>query len=176
MQQTFIGERGTLDSEFEVKAGVKIRKATVEDAISLRNFCFSSANLEDIEKQLKDDTAKMERGELFRLVADSNGFAVGSIQFQVDKHNKEIANVLQIVVSPPFRGTAIASKLMDSAAELARQNKVKMLQVEVPRADLKVIESYKKLGFVEKEYLVLERSLAILDEKDKGKAEGEVKK
>lgn len=171
MQQTFIGDRGSLDNEFEIKAGIKIRKAMAEDAQSLRNFCFPALGLEDIEKQLKDDIAKMERGELFRLIADANGFAVGSLLLQVNKHNKEVADVLQIVVSPPFRGTPIASKLIDAAADLAKQNKVSMLQTEVPRSDLKVIESYKKLGFVEREYVTLEKSLPVVEEKIKEEKE-----
>lgn len=173
MQQTFIGDRGMQDHEFEIKAGIKIRKATIEDSASLRNFCFTASSLDDVEKQMKDDIAKMDRGELFRLVADANGFAVGSIQLQVNKYNKEVADVVQIVVSPPFRGTAIASRLMESAAELAKQHKVKLLQTEVLRSDLKMIESYKKLGFFEKEYVVLERNLISEGGKEKGKEEKE---
>ena len=69
-----------MEKGFDITAGLKIRKVTMDDATALRTYCFPSDTLEETEKQLKRDIEQMERGEIFRLVAEVNGYAVGNIQ------------------------------------------------------------------------------------------------
>ena len=84
----------TVEQGFDITAGLKIRKATMDDATALRAYCFPSDTLEETEKQLKRDIERMERGEMFRLVAEVNSYAVGNIQLEFNKgKRKKVAQI-----------------------------------------------------------------------------------
>ena len=148
-----------MEQVFDITTGLKIRKAEIDDASSLHAFCFPSETLEEVEKKLKRDVERMDRGEIYRLIAEVNGYAVGNVLIEIDKKNKKIAQVSQLVVTGPWRGTATADKLLDVASDMARQNNVEILQIEANRSDGKLIEKYKSWGFVEKEIIILEKKL-----------------
>jgi len=148
-----------MEQVFDITAGLKIRKATIDDTSSLHAFCFPSETLEEVEKKLKRDVERMDRGEAYRLVAEVNGYAVGNVLLEFDKKNKKIAQVSQIAVTGPLRGSAAADKLLDVASDMAKQNNVEILQIEANRSDGKIIEKYKSWGFVEKEVIILEKKL-----------------
>ena len=148
-----------MEQVFDITTGMKIRKAEIDDASSLHAFCFPSETLEEVEKKLKRDVERMDRGEAYRLIAEVNGYAVGNLLIEIDKKNKKIAQVSQLVVTGPWRGTATADKLLDVASDMARQNSVEILQIEANRSDGKLIEKYKSWGFVEKEIIILEKKL-----------------
>jgi N-acetylglutamate synthase-like GNAT family acetyltransferase len=148
-----------MEQVFDITAGLKIRKANIDDTSSLHAFCFPSETLEEVEKKLKRDVERMDRGEAYRLVAEVNGYAVGNVLLEFDKKNKKIAQVSQLAVTGPLRGSATADKLLDVASDMAKQNNVEILQIEANRSDGKVIEKYKSWGFVEKEIIILEKKL-----------------
>ena len=148
-----------MEQVFDITTGLKIRKAEIDDTSSLHNFCFPSETLEEVEKKLKRDVDRMDRGEAYRLVAEVNGYAVGNVLLEFDKKNKKIAQVSQLAVTGPLRGSATADKLLDVASDMAKQNNVEILQIEANRSDGKVIEKYKSWGFVEKEIIILEKKL-----------------
>jgi N-acetylglutamate synthase-like GNAT family acetyltransferase len=148
-----------MEQVFDITTGLKIRKAEIDDASSLHAFCFPSETLEEVEKKLKRDVERMDRGEVYRLIAEVNGYAVGNVLIEIDKKSKKIAQVSQLVVTGPWRGTATADKLLDVASDMSRQNSVEILQIEANRSDGKLIEKYKSWGFVEKEIIILEKKL-----------------
>ena len=98
-----------MEQGFDITAGLKIRKATMDDATALSTYCFPSDTLEETEKQLKTDIERMERGDMFRLVAEVNGYAVGNIQLEFSKgKRKKVAEIHKLIVfhiiwSPPDR-------------------------------------------------------------------------
>lgn len=148
-----------MEQAFDITAGLRIRKVSVDDATALRTYCFPSDTLEEVEKQLKQDIERMERGEMYRLVAEVNGYAIGNIQLEFDRRNRKVAQIHKLVVTGPFRGSAIADKLVDAISEMAKQNGVETLQIEAHRSDGKIIEKYKSWGFAEKETTILEKKL-----------------
>lgn len=148
-----------MEQVFDITAGLKIRKANIDDASSLHTFCFPSETLEEVEKKLKRDIERMDRGDVLRLVAEINGYAIGNILLEFDKKNKRIAQVSQLVVTGPLRGSLVADKLIEVASNSAKQNGVETLQIEANRSDGKLIEKYKSWGFVEKEIIILEKKL-----------------
>ncbi|HGE72094.1 TPA: GNAT family N-acetyltransferase [Candidatus Poribacteria bacterium] len=148
-----------MEQVFDITTGLKIRKASIDDASSLHTYCFPSETLEEVEKKLKRDIERMDRGDAYRLVADINGYAVGNILLEFDKKNKKVAQVSQLVVTGPLRGSLVADKLMEVASDSAKQNNVEILQIEANRSDGKLIEKYKSWGFVEKEIIILEKKL-----------------
>lgn len=148
-----------MEQAFEITAGLRIRKVSVDDATALSTYCFPSDTLEQVEKQLKKDIERMERGEMYRLVAEVNGYAVGNIQLEFDRKNRKVAYIHKLIVTGPFRGTAVADKLVDAISDLAKQSSVKMLHIEAQRSDGKIIEKYRSWGFAEKDTIILERKL-----------------
>jgi len=148
-----------MEQVFDITTGLKIRKASMDDSGSLHTYCFPSETLEEVEKKLKRDIDRMDRGDAYRMVAEINGYAVGSILLEFDKKNKKIAQVSQIVVTGPLRGSVVAEKLIEVASDVAKQNNVETLQIEANRSDGKLIERYKSWGFVEKEIIILEKKL-----------------
>ena len=149
-----------VEQGFDITAGLKIRKVVMDDATALRSYCFPSETLEETEKQLKQDMERMERGEIFRLVAEVNGYAVGNIQLEFTKgKRKKVAQIHKLIVTGPFRGSTVADRLVDAISEMAKQSDVSVIQLEANRSDGKIIEKYKSWGFEEKETIILEKKL-----------------
>jgi N-acetylglutamate synthase-like GNAT family acetyltransferase len=149
-----------VEQAFDIAAGLRIRKASIDDATALRTYCFPSDTLEQVEKRLKRDIERMERGEMYRLVAEVNGYAVGNIQLDFERRNRKVAQIHRLIVTGPFRGSAVADRLVDAISEVAKQSGVEVLQIEAQRSDGKIIEKYKSWGFAEKETIILERELS----------------
>lgn len=148
-----------MEQAFDITAGMKVRKVTMDDATALRTYCFPSDTLEKVEKQLKQDIDKMERGEMFRMVAEVNGYAIGNIQLDFNKRDRKTAQIHQLIVTGPFRGSATADRLVEAICEMAKQSGVGLVQLEAQRSDGKIIEKYKSWGFEEKETIILEKKL-----------------
>jgi len=149
----------SMEQVFDITTGLKIRKAIIDDASSLHAYCFQSDTLEEVEKRLRRDVERMERGEMYRLVAEVNGYAIGNIQLEFDKKNRKVAQISQLVVTGPLRGSVVADRLVDAISSMAKQSNVEVLQIEANRSDGKIIEKYKSWGFVEKEIIILEKRL-----------------
>lgn len=148
-----------MEQAFDITAGLRVRKVAMDDATALRTYCFPSDTLEKVEKQLKQDIDKMERGEMFRMVAEVNGYAVGNIQLDFNKRNRKTAQIHKLIVTGPFRGSATADRLVEAVCEMAKQSGVELIQLEAQRSDGKIIEKYKSWGFEEKETIILEKKL-----------------
>ena len=148
-----------MEQAFDITAGLRVRKVTIDDATALRTYCFPSDTLEKVEKQLKQDIEKMERGEMFRMVAEVNGYAIGNIQLDFSKRNRKTAQIHKLIVTGPFRGSATADALVEAVCEMAKQSGVELIQLEAQRSDGKIIEKYKSWGFEEKETIILEKKL-----------------
>ena len=148
-----------MEHGFDITAGLMVRKVSIDDALALHTYCFPSDTLEQVEKQLKLDIERMERGEIYRLVAEVNGYAIGNIRLEFDKGNRKIARIRKLIVTGPFRGSAVADRLVDSISGTANQSGAEVLQIEAKRSDGKIIEKYKSWGFVEKDTMILEKKL-----------------
>jgi len=148
-----------MEQVFDITTDLKIRKAVPDDTGSLHTYCFPSETLDEVEKKLKRDIDRMDRGEAYRFVAEMNGYAMGNILLEFDKKSKKVAQISQIAVAPPWRGTIIADKLVEVASAIAKESNVETLQIDANRSDGKLIEKYKGWGFVEKEIIILEKKL-----------------
>ncbi|MBM3211124.1 GNAT family N-acetyltransferase [Candidatus Poribacteria bacterium] len=148
-----------MEKAFDITTGLRIRKVNTEDAASLHTYCFPSDTLDEVEKRLKQDIEKMEKGQMYRLVAEINGYAVGNIQLEFEKKDRKVAQINKLVVTGLFRGTAVADKLVEAISDMAKQSGVEILQIEAQRSDGKIIEKYKSWGFAERDIIILEKKL-----------------
>ena len=148
-----------LEQEFEIKAILRIRRPTMEDAPALHTDCFPSHKAKDVEEKLRSDLEDMEGGKVIRLVADAGGYAIGNIKLTLDEENPSVGRVSDVVVAGPFKGINVADKLMQVLSDVAKSKGVKTLEVQVHRSETRVIEAFKKWGFSEREIITLEKHL-----------------
>ena len=148
-----------MEQEFEIKAILRIRRPTMEDAPALHTYCFSSLKPGDVEEKLRSDLEDMESGKVIRLVADAGGYAIGNIKLTLDEENPSVGQVSDIAVAGPFKGINVADKLMQVLSDVAKSKGVKTLEVQVHRSETRVIEAFKRWGFSEREIITLEKHL-----------------
>ena len=156
-----------MDEEIKVETVLKVRDAEAKDAEALGTYCFSTLPEEQVKAELDSDLEKMKKGEVYRLVVDASGYAIGSIKLEFNKYgDPELAQIEDLAVAPPFRQFGVASQLVESISNVAKDKGVKTIQVEADRDNARVIESYQEWGFDERPVVTLQRQLAAEEEEE----------
>jgi N-acetylglutamate synthase-like GNAT family acetyltransferase len=151
------------DQEFELTTKLRIRAAAANDAKALEQYCFTSGTAAEIDEELLDDLARTEKGEVYRIVAEASGHAIGNIRLERHPLNPEIGEVSQLAVSAPFRQFAVADKLIDFTEQVAQENDITTLQIELSRSEEAIINAYKGWGFDERSVVTLQKAVGAAD-------------
>ena len=151
------------DQEFELTTKLRIRAATANDAKALEQYCFTGRTAAEIDEELQDDLARTEKGEVYRMVAEASGHAIGNIRLERHPLNPEIGEVSQLAVSAPFRQFAVADKLIDFTEQVAQENDIATLQIELSRSEEAIINAYKGWGFDERPVVTLQKTVGAAD-------------
>ena len=151
------------NQEFELTTTLRIRPAAVNDAKALEQYCFTGKTTEEIGQELQEDLSRTQQGEVYRIVAEASGHAIGNIRLERHPLNPEIGEVSQLAVSAPFRQFAVADRLIDSAEEVAQENGITTLQIELSRAEEPIINAYKGWGFDERPVITLQKAVGSSD-------------
>ena len=109
------------------------------------------------DRELQDDLARTQKGEVYRIVAEASGHAIGNIRLERQPHNSEIAEVSQLAVSAPFRQFAVADRLIESTEQVAADNGITTLQIELSPSEEPIINAYKAWGFDERPVVTLQK-------------------
>ena len=147
------------NQEFELTTTLRIRAADANDARALEQYCFTGKTTAEIGHELQDDLSRTEKGEVYRIVAEASGHAIGNIRLERHPLNPEIGEVGQLAVSAPFRQFAVADRLIDSAEEVAQENGITTLQIELSRSEEAIINAYKGWGFDERPVVTLQKAV-----------------
>ena len=151
------------DQEFELTTTLRIRPAAANDARALEQYCFTGKTTEEIDQELQDDLSRTERGEVFRIVAEASGHAIGNIRLERHPLDSEIGEVGQLAVSAPFRQFAVADRLIEFTEQVAQENRITTLQIELSRAEEAIINAYKGWGFDERPVVTLQKAVGSAD-------------
>ena len=151
------------NQEFELTTTLRIRPAAANDATALEQYCFTSKTTEEIDQELQEDLSRTQQGEVYRIVAEASGHAIGNIRLERHPLNPEIGEVSQLAVSAPFRQFAVADRLIDSAEEVAQENGITTLQIELSRSEEAIINAYKGWGFDERPVITLQKAVGSSD-------------
>jgi N-acetylglutamate synthase-like GNAT family acetyltransferase len=143
--------------EFQLVAQLTIRSAEAKDATDLHTYCFAEETLEDITNALNEDLKSERKNDVFRLVADASGHAIGNIRLERSKTDDEVGQIDQLAVSAPFRSFRISAKLVEVTEQVAQENDIKTLRIEVPESETSIIQAYKNWGFSERPIVTLEK-------------------
>ena len=147
------------DQEFELTTKLRIRAAAADDAKALELYCFTGRTTEEIDQELQEDLARTQKGEVYRIVAESSGQAIGNIRLERHALNSEIGEVGQLAVSAPFRQFAVADRLIDFAEQVAAVNGITTLQIELAPSEEAIINAYKNWGFDERPVVTLQKTV-----------------
>ena len=151
------------DQEFELTTKLRIRAAAADDAKALEQYCFTGRAAAEIDQELREDLSRTERGEVYRIVAEASGHAIGNIRLERHPLNPEIGDVSQLAVSAPFRQFAVADRLIDFTEQIAQENGITTLQIELSRSEEPIINAYKSWGFDERPVITLQKTVGASD-------------
>lgn len=151
------------DQEFELTTKLRIRAAAADDAKALEQYCFTGRAAAEIDQELREDLSRTERGEVYRIVAEASGHAIGNIRLERHPLNPEIGDVSQLAVSAPFRQFAVADRLIDFTEQVAQENGITTLQIELSRSEEPIINAYKGWGFDERPVITLQKTVGASD-------------
>ena len=151
------------NQEFELTTTLRIRPAAANDAKALEQYCFTGKTTEEIDQELQEDLSRTEKGEVYRIVAEASGHAIGNIRLERHPLNPEIGEVGQLAVSAPFRQFAVADRLIDSTEQVAQENGITTLQIELSRSEDAIINAYKGWGFDERPIVTLQKTVGASD-------------
>ncbi len=151
------------DQEFELTTKLRIRTAAADDAKALEQYCFTGRAAAEIDQELQEDLSRTERGEVYRIVAEASGHAIGNIRLERHPLNPEIGDVSQLAVSAPFRQFAVADRLIEFTEQIAQENGITTLQIELSRSEEPIINAYKGWGFDERPVITLQKTVGASD-------------
>jgi ribosomal protein S18 acetylase RimI-like enzyme len=81
------------------------------------------------------------------FIAFSNDMPIGMTALYRDNDNIDVGELLQVWVSPEYRGTTVAKDLMDTIIEWAEENNFRKVIAGVTKANARALKFYIKYGF-----------------------------
>ena len=147
------------DQAFEFSAKLEFRPMKDDDVQDLQTYCFSNKTIDEIKEEINQDLDRIEKGEVFRIIADAGGHAIGQVRIERATAQSTVANVGNLYVSGPFRAFGVSAKLIESAVEMANENGIETLEIEVMKSDTAIIEAYRNWGFEERPTITLQKKI-----------------
>ena len=151
------------NQEFELTTTLRIRPAAANDAKALEQYCFTGKTTEEIGQELQEDLSRTQKGEVYRIVAEASGHAIGNIRLERHPLAPEIGEVGQLAVSAPFRQFAVADRLIEATEQVAEENGITTLQIELSPSEEAIINAYKGWGFDERPVITLQKTVGSSD-------------
>ena len=149
------------DQAFEFSAKLEFRPMKDDDVQDLQTYCFSNKTIDEIKEEISQDLDRIEKGEVFRIIADAGGHAIGQVRIERATAQSTVANVGGLYVSAPFRAFGVSAKLIESAVKTASENKIETLEIEVMKSDVAIIDAYRNWGFEERPTIILQKSITV---------------
>ena len=147
------------DQAFEFSAKLEFRPMKDDDVQDLQTYCFSNKTIDEIKEEINQDLDRIEKGEVFRIIADAGGHAIGQVRIERATVQSTVANVGDLYVSGPFRAFGVSAKLIESAVEMANENGIETLEIEVMKSDTAIIEAYRNWGVEERPTITLQKKI-----------------
>ncbi len=98
---------------------------------------------------LADLLVRLEKDDVFFLVAEVNGEVIGSSDLHPGKGSEKIMGQVGIAVKDGFRNMGIGSRMMQSVVRYAKEMGLRVLELRVFATNARALHFYEKLGFLE---------------------------
>lgn len=139
---------------------ISIRKATLDDILTIQQIAYTTwyPTFEDILSQEQIQymlemmystgslTEQIEIKKHNFYLAEENNIALGFISVEFNYQEKSIAKIHKIYILPSAQGKGVGKLLMQKAEEIAREQKLKKLSLNVNRFN-KALNFYENLGY-----------------------------
>jgi GNAT superfamily N-acetyltransferase len=127
-----------------------IRPVRPEDAVDLRENCFSANTLEEIEADIQQRVEAFAQGIQVQLVAEVDGTVVGTGILTRNEHPfmKHRGKVGSLVVHPAFQRRGIARRIIAEMHVYAVSMGIEFLEIGC-RGGTPAEQVYPRLGFIE---------------------------
>ncbi len=145
------------NQNFNLTGVLQIREAKATDAETLHVYCLTEKTKKQVTDELKADLA--EGSNVYRLVAEASGYAIGQIKVKQHPTDKKIGQIGELAVSGPFRQLGVADHLIKAAEATSAENGIKTLEIEIASSEGPVVQRYKDWGFTEKPTVVLQKTI-----------------
>jgi RimJ/RimL family protein N-acetyltransferase len=103
---------------------------------------------EEESEWLPEMLARLEKDELFFLVAEVGGKVIASSDIHIMSGNDKHVGVLGIVIKSGFRDSGIGTEMMKTLVELAVTLGLKVLTLQAYATNKRAVHVYEKVGFV----------------------------
>ncbi len=129
---------------------VTIRPVRLDDAIHVRENCFSMNTLEQVQSQIAANLQAFAEGKIVQLVAEVDGIVVGIVSLERKFHplTAHRAELTGLVVNPKYQGQGIARRLVEECCNRAVSMGLEILEIRC-RAGEPAEQVYRRLGFIE---------------------------
>ena len=129
---------------------VIVRPVELSDAADVRENCFSTNTLEEVESRIEANLRAVERRSGIQLVAEVRGMVVGTVGLTrnpspIPAHRAELDS---LVVHPSVQRQGIGRELVAASCVCAQSMGVDILEVSC-RAGTAAEKVYARLGFIE---------------------------
>ncbi|HIB87228.1 TPA: GNAT family N-acetyltransferase [Candidatus Poribacteria bacterium] len=146
-----------MSQELELHGTLQLRSAALEDAEELQTYCFPDQSVQEVTDHLAEDLEKRNRDEVYRIVAETGGHSIGQVRIERSVLENTTATIGDLKVLAPFRAFGVSTMLIEYAEQLAKDNGVQSLEIELSVSERSVIEAYRKWGYKERQTVVLEK-------------------
>lgn len=139
-----------LCDRFNVTMEVVIRQAVADDLPNLEWFGVFTAHREIILTTFLNQ----QKGQSLMLIADANGFPVGQVWLDFEKHKAERVGVLWAVrVVPWLRNLGIGTRLIHAAEKLLTERGYAWAELGVEIENEAAKRLYERLGYIQTQRL-----------------------
>ena len=136
------------------------RWADLDDLLELINslveeeaeiYITEKLNREQEAEWLKKVLSRLERNEVFFVVAEVNKAVVASIDLQLQSEDEKQIGVIGVIVKKFYRNMGIGTELMKTVIDYSVRHGLRVLTVNVFSTNSRAIHVYEKVGFAKTE-------------------------
>ena len=125
----------------------KIRLMALQDAPYAFSATYDSALQRNAESWREQADSTASGSDRAAFIAFSDDAPIGIAALYRDKDKVDLGELLQLWVSPEYRGTSVALDLMDTIFQWAKENSFSKVKAGITKANSRALKFYFKYDF-----------------------------
>jgi RimJ/RimL family protein N-acetyltransferase len=125
----------------------ELRLASLKESPSAFSSTYESALGRSRKSWNEQADSTAEGKDRCTFIAFSDGFPVGIAAIYRDNKKKQEGEILQVWVSPDFRGSRVAGELVETILQWSEENGFQRVLAKVTPGNDRALRFYKKCGF-----------------------------
>ncbi len=125
----------------------RIRLTALKDAPNAFSATYDSALQRSAESWREQADSTASGSDRATFIAFSDDAPIGIAALYRDKDKVELGELLQLWVSPEYRGVSVARDLMDTIFQWAKENNFRKVKAGITKANSRALKFYFKYGF-----------------------------